>query len=219
MTEKNFTNYFAEWISAQEFPPGKQKALLAASELFSQQGYDATSTAQIAKKAGISEATIFKYFKTKKALLMTVLSPMSDGLIPSIQTDFWNDFKQQKFNSATDLLHALVADRVQYFQQNIVIAPILLDQLLVNPSLRDQVRKQIFNTIEGQFPTFNQSFQTLYGHLFPRNLKLETIFVNLMRLLIGDFIQIIVLDTVDQIDWDHEIDILTQQLIVSLPQK
>ena len=58
MTEKNFTNYFADWISAQAFPPGKQKALLAASELFSQQGYDATSTAQIAKKAGISEATI-----------------------------------------------------------------------------------------------------------------------------------------------------------------
>lgn len=50
MTEKNFTNYFADWISAQAFPPGKQKALLAASELFSQQGYDATSTAQIAKK-------------------------------------------------------------------------------------------------------------------------------------------------------------------------
>ncbi|WP_176662263.1 hypothetical protein [Limosilactobacillus gastricus] len=48
---------------------------------------------------------------------------------------------------------------------------------------------------------------------------METIFVNLMRLLIGDFIQTIVLDTVDQIDWDHEIDILTQQLIVSLPQK
>ncbi len=42
----------------------------AALELFSQQGYEATGTAQIAALAGVSEMTLFRHFPTKEALLV-----------------------------------------------------------------------------------------------------------------------------------------------------
>lgn len=42
----------------------------AALELFTERGYDATATAQIAQRAGVSEMTLFRHFPTKEALLL-----------------------------------------------------------------------------------------------------------------------------------------------------
>lgn len=39
-------------------------------ELFAERGYDATATAQIAERAGVSEMTLFRHFATKEALLL-----------------------------------------------------------------------------------------------------------------------------------------------------
>ena len=42
----------------------------AAVELFAQRGYDATGTAQVAERAGVSEMTLFRHFSSKEALLL-----------------------------------------------------------------------------------------------------------------------------------------------------
>ena len=42
----------------------------AALELFARQGYEATTTAAIARRAGVSEMTLFRHFPTKDALLV-----------------------------------------------------------------------------------------------------------------------------------------------------
>jgi len=52
-------------------PEEKQELLLsAAQELFSRQGFDATSTLQIAAKAGVSEGILFHHFGSKKGLFI-----------------------------------------------------------------------------------------------------------------------------------------------------
>lgn len=43
----------------------------AASELFAEQGYAATGTAQIAARARVSEMTLFRHFASKESLLLT----------------------------------------------------------------------------------------------------------------------------------------------------
>jgi AcrR family transcriptional regulator len=52
----------------------KKEILDASRTMFFEQGYDKTSTNQIAKKVGVAEGTIFNYFKTKSDILIEVLT-------------------------------------------------------------------------------------------------------------------------------------------------
>lgn len=51
----------------------KENILKSALELFANEGVNATSTNKIAKHAGVSEGLIFRHFKTKKALLDSII--------------------------------------------------------------------------------------------------------------------------------------------------
>ena len=51
----------------------REQILGRALKLFAAQGFDATSTRQIAKEAGIAEGLIFHYFQTKASLLAALL--------------------------------------------------------------------------------------------------------------------------------------------------
>jgi AcrR family transcriptional regulator len=67
--------------------PSKRERTLAALveaglELFEQQGYDATTVAQIARAAGVTEMTFFRYFAAKEHLLLD--DPYDPVLIAAI---------------------------------------------------------------------------------------------------------------------------------------
>jgi AcrR family transcriptional regulator len=47
--------------------------LAAARDVFAAQGYDNTAVAEIAARTGVAEGTVFKYFATKRELLLKVL--------------------------------------------------------------------------------------------------------------------------------------------------
>jgi len=51
----------------------QEKILHAALELFSNEGYNATSTSKIGKKAGVSEGLIFRHFTNKQGLLDAII--------------------------------------------------------------------------------------------------------------------------------------------------
>lgn len=55
-------------ISSQE------KILIAAERLFAEKGFDAVSTASIAREAGVNSALIFYYYENKENLLKCILS-------------------------------------------------------------------------------------------------------------------------------------------------
>ena len=67
-------------VTATETLTARQQQALAtkahitetALNLFSQQGFAATSTKQIAQEAGVSEGLIFRYFSTKMELLLSI---------------------------------------------------------------------------------------------------------------------------------------------------
>lgn len=51
----------------------QEKILESALELFANQGYNATPTSRIAKKAGVSEGLIFRHFVNKEGLLKAIM--------------------------------------------------------------------------------------------------------------------------------------------------
>jgi TetR/AcrR family transcriptional regulator len=51
----------------------KSQILAAAMELFSDRGFHATRTRELAERAGVSEALIFRHFPTKEALIRAIL--------------------------------------------------------------------------------------------------------------------------------------------------
>jgi AcrR family transcriptional regulator len=55
-------------------PDRKKQLLEIAMKLFSEQGFDGTSTREIAEAAGVNEALIFRHFRTKEDLFWAVLS-------------------------------------------------------------------------------------------------------------------------------------------------
>jgi len=50
-------------------PGARERIVLAAVDLFTEQGYDDTTVAQIAQRAGITKSTFFRYFPDKRELL------------------------------------------------------------------------------------------------------------------------------------------------------
>jgi len=56
----------------------------AARCLFEEMGYDAATTCAIAGRAGVSEATLFRYFPTKADLALATIRDRVDGLVDAL---------------------------------------------------------------------------------------------------------------------------------------
>ena len=61
--------------------------LIAATSVFARSNYQAARTAEIAAEAGVSEATIYKHFPSKKAIYLEILKHMSGRIIVFWRTE------------------------------------------------------------------------------------------------------------------------------------
>lgn len=65
-------------------PGARERLVLAAVDLFAEQGYDATTVLQIAERAGVTRSTFFRYFPDKRDLLTAGQATMSRLLAEGI---------------------------------------------------------------------------------------------------------------------------------------
>lgn len=59
----------------------------AAVKVFVKKGYEGSTTKEIAKKARVSEGTIFRYFKTKKDILLYVINLLTERVIAELNRE------------------------------------------------------------------------------------------------------------------------------------
>jgi AcrR family transcriptional regulator len=59
----------------------QHRILEAAEHLFAVQGYDRTTTKQLAERSGVAEGTLFRHFESKKSILAAVMSRGWDALL------------------------------------------------------------------------------------------------------------------------------------------
>ncbi|GAA3248243.1 TetR/AcrR family transcriptional regulator [Nonomuraea helvata] len=65
-------------------PETTQRLVIAAVDLFTEQGYDATTVAQIAERAGVTKSTFFRHFSDKRELLVAGQESLSRLLTEGI---------------------------------------------------------------------------------------------------------------------------------------
>ncbi|MGH8778438.1 TetR/AcrR family transcriptional regulator [Paraburkholderia sp.] len=65
--------------------------LQAGRDVFSEKGYERATTAEIAQRLGVSEATVFSYFRGKRELCARVIGDWYDEIIGAIETGLPRD--------------------------------------------------------------------------------------------------------------------------------
>jgi AcrR family transcriptional regulator len=69
------------------FRASRQKLLDAAQSLFSEKGFRATTTRELAQRAGVADMTVFRHFPTKEALFEeAVVAPVRGQLASYVRT-------------------------------------------------------------------------------------------------------------------------------------
>ena len=147
--DKTIFESFEDYLEEADYPQGKKKIMRSAVELISTNGYDGTSTLNIAEHAGLSQATLFKYFKTKVDLLTAILHPVIPGLFGSFFEELLT------FETTEEKIHYFVHNRMTYLKKNHDLMKIILHELLSNNKLRYE-QFFIWNTIQDKLQKFHK---------------------------------------------------------------
>ncbi|WP_215660639.1 TetR/AcrR family transcriptional regulator [Secundilactobacillus kimchicus] len=151
MNPENIFTSYSDWLAHTEIPKGQRAVLEASIDLFSKQGFDGTSTAQIAEQAGVSQGTIFKYYHTKQDLLQAIITPVLQHLFPKMRDRFVGSLPEKA--DLPTIIHFIVQDRFKFLQQNAEVVQIFVSELLISPQIRD-----VFNDlIKNSMPVFEES--------------------------------------------------------------
>lgn len=163
---------YQEEIANQEIPSGKKKVLLAGLKLFSKKGFHATTTAEIAHEAGVSEGTIYKYFKSKDDLLAKLLSPM----LTEIKDNFF--VQLDDYHDLTKLISFLVEDRIQFLLINFDFLKLFIQELLTDNKIIDLIKSEIAgkNGVFAYFDDLKKRFGEINSDL--TSIQLLRIFIS-----------------------------------------
>lgn len=135
------------------------KIIRAAIEIFSQKGYASSSTSEIALKAGVAEGTIFRHYRTKKELLLSIIAPTMTRLIAPFIVKGFQNVLDDSYISYEDFLRALIINRQNFVKNNIPIIKILLQEIPFQPELREQFEQHIGKKLINQLKQIVEHFQ------------------------------------------------------------
>ena len=124
----------------------KQKILKETIELISKKGYAATSTREIAEKADVSEATIFKYYKSKDNLLQTIVMDTVEKLFKtSSKEKIPNILNNNKDKNSKELLRLLIRERLDFFGTHKKEFKVIFQEMLINKKVQRYVKEKVWN--------------------------------------------------------------------------
>jgi len=96
-----------------EYEERHEKILQAAIKLFNENGYPGTTTASIAKKAGVTEKTMYRHYQNKMILFRECILSIVAEL-----TDLWQKELKEDDGNGTAYLKAIAASYVNFVRNN-----------------------------------------------------------------------------------------------------
>ena len=204
--DKTIFESFEDYLEEADYPQGKKKIMRSAVELISTKGYDGTSTLHIAEHAGLSQATLFKYFKTKVDLLTAILHPVVPGLFGSFFEELLT------FETTEEKVHYFVHNRMSYLKKNRALIKIIFHEIFSNNKLRNE-QKFIWSTIQDKLQTFHKEL------LADSRVDPELTIPQMLRICVGPllayFAQLYIIGDNDEMR-EEDLDLLEKQILGGL---
>lgn len=126
-----------------ELTEKQKKILIAAIEAFAEKGFASTSTSEIAKSAGVAEGTIFRHYKTKKDLLISIVGPMVQKFIAPFVIKDMEKVLNYEHEKIEDFLRAIIENRIAFVSKNMLLFKILIQEMPFQPELKELFKKHI----------------------------------------------------------------------------
>ncbi|MBI5679443.1 MAG: TetR/AcrR family transcriptional regulator [Methanobacterium sp.] len=146
----------------------EQKIIESALVVFAKKGYTGATTRFIAEKAGFSELTLFRKFKTKENLYNKVLTQNMEKLKDELEIIFVN--MENKFKDPKDFTRALITDIAKIIEDNFQII------YLMNSDINEE------------YESFKFEFITLISEFMKKNLKNDEINYQTFAITIFSFV-------------------------------
>ncbi|MDL2057371.1 TetR/AcrR family transcriptional regulator [Limosilactobacillus reuteri] len=198
---------YEEQLANAKMPAGKKKVLTTALKLFANNGVHATTTAKIAKQAGVSEGTIYKYFSSKDDLLAKLLQP----ILMEIKNNFFSNLDDK--TNLPSLISFIVTDRIHFIEVNFDFIRLIFQEILTG-QLTDKSYQDFFSgndgvlvklkKLQGQFPEINPKLTPL----------------QLARIFIGPILTYVLQNKLLGLPVNNDdLDIMQEQILANLTLK
>jgi AcrR family transcriptional regulator len=112
----------------------RQQILQAATKLFARQGFARTTTKEIAREAGLSEGTIYKYFTNKQELLFSFLESKA---LQSLQAFFAIARKDD------EVIRDFLLNRFTLVEQGQGLMKVVFGEALFDPKFARVLRRRL----------------------------------------------------------------------------
>ncbi|MEH2240626.1 TetR/AcrR family transcriptional regulator [Nostoc sp.] len=128
----------------------RTRILQAAQRLFAAQGFDGTTTRDLAQTAGVAEGTLFRYFPNKKAILVEVAT---SGWV-EILTDLLTELSEMGSYKA---VAQVMRRRMWNFQKNADLMRVCFMEVQFHPDLRDRIQLEVITKMTDVGEAFFQT--------------------------------------------------------------
>lgn len=138
----------------------KQKKIVdAASKLFAEKGYSNTSTSEIAKLAEVSEGTIFKHYRTKDQLLLSLIVPYLKECFPSLADEAFSESMNDSVTTFEEFLRAFLKNRIQFVSENKEIFQIVVKEMIYTEKLKNELLPLFYENAASRLHQVIELFQ------------------------------------------------------------
>jgi AcrR family transcriptional regulator len=128
----------------------RDRILQAAQRLFASQGFDGTTTRDLAQAAGVAEGTLFRHFANKKAILVEVAT---NGWV-EILTDLLTELSEMGSYKA---VAQVMRRRMWNMQKNMDMMRVCFMEVQFHPDLRDRIQTEVIDKMTNVAEAFFQT--------------------------------------------------------------
>ncbi len=142
-------------LTALEMPDKERKILEAAIDISNEKGFSSTTTSEIAKRAGVAEGTIFRYFKTKKDILHGIMLQAIKVIADKVVfTSLQKIFKNEEQKDLRSILKDIFMDRLDLVQKFFPMFRVVISEALFHEDIRQALNENIINKVKDHIYDF-----------------------------------------------------------------